>query len=98
LEWLNEKANGLNVRLRIIPRASKNEIQGVHDGALKVRLTSPPIDGKANQALIKFMSKTLSISKTQIELIQGQAGRLKIVRITGISKRVLIRKTDEAIR
>ena len=98
MEWLNEKANGLNVRLRIIPRASKNEIQGVHDGALKVRLTSPPIDGKANQALIKFMSKTLSISKTQIELIQGQAGRLKIVRITGISKRVLIRKTDEAIR
>jgi len=57
-EWMNETAEGLDLHIKVVPRASKNEIQGLHDGALKIRLTTPPVDGKANQALIKFLSNT----------------------------------------
>ncbi|MBL7016145.1 MAG: YggU family protein [Kiritimatiellales bacterium] len=94
MEWMNETATGLDLRIKVVPRASKNEIQGLHDGALKIRLTTPPVDGKANQALIKFLSKTLKISKAQIELVQGETSRLKTLRISGITKQQLYTKLD----
>lgn len=96
LEWMNETPDGLQVRIRAVPRASKNEIQGMYDGALKIRLTTPPVDGKANQALIKFLSKALKISKAQIELAQGETSRHKMVKITGLSKEEIIRKIETA--
>lgn len=89
LEWMNESPDGLDIRIKAIPRATKNEIQGVHDGALKIRLTTPPVDGKANQALIKFLSKQLKISKARIQLIQGETSRHKTLRIDGITKQQL---------
>jgi len=85
LEWINETSKGLELHVRVIPRASKNGIQGLHDGALKIRLTTPPVDGKANQALIKFLSKILKVSKSQIEIVQGETSRTKTLRINGIT-------------
>jgi uncharacterized protein (TIGR00251 family) len=85
MEWMNETPSGIELHVRAVPRASKNEIQGIHDGALKIRLTTPPVDGKANQALIKFLSKLLKISKSQIRLAQGETNRHKTLRITGIT-------------
>jgi len=85
LEWLNETSEGLDIKIRAVPRASKNEIQGIYDQALKIRLTTAPVDGKANQALIRFLSKELHISKSQIQLKQGETSRHKILRITGLS-------------
>jgi uncharacterized protein (TIGR00251 family) len=86
MTWLKETDHALLLSVRAVPRAAKNEIQGVHDGALKIRLTTPPVDGKANQALIKFLSKTLNIAKSQIELIQGGTSRLKIFRLSGLTE------------
>jgi uncharacterized protein (TIGR00251 family) len=97
MEWIQQTADGVIVSVRAVPRASKNAIQGVHDGALKIRLTTPPIDGKANQALIKYLSKTLKVSKSQIELMQGETARNKAFRITGIPKEELIRKIEEVM-
>jgi len=94
MEWMNEISGGIELHLRVIPRASKNVIQGLHDGALKIRLTTPPVDGKANQALVKFLSKTLKISKTQIKLTQGETSRNKTLRISGITKQQLHTKLD----
>lgn len=90
MDWMNETLNGIEVHIRAIPRASKNEIQGIYDGALKIRLTTPPVDGKANQALIKFLSKTLKISKSQIKLTHGDTSRRKTVRISGLNAAQLI--------
>jgi len=92
MEWINETASGLTVKIRAIPRASKNEIQGIYDDALKVRLTTAPVDGKANQALIRFLSKALKISKAQFQIAQGETSRHKVLRITGISKEELMKK------
>ena len=90
---MNETSDGVEVHIRAIPRASKNEIQGVHDNALKIRLTTPPVDGKANQALIKFLSKTLHIAKSKIELTQGETSRHKTVRISGLTADQLKERT-----
>lgn len=93
LEWMNEIPNGIDIKVRAVPRASKNEVQGIHDDELKVRLTTPPVDGKANQALVKFLSKTLKISKAQIELTQGETSRHKTIRISGITPQEFINRS-----
>lgn len=92
MEWINEVAGGVDVRIRAVPRASKNGIQGLHDDSLKIRLTSAPVDGKANEALIKFLSKALAVSKSQIQLLQGETSRQKTLRINGLSKEQLLER------
>jgi uncharacterized protein (TIGR00251 family) len=58
---------------------------GEHDGALKIKLKSPPVDGAANEELISFLSKLLRIPKTHVQMISGQTSRKKCVRILGIT-------------
>ncbi len=87
MDWINETAKGVLLPVRAVPRASKNEIQGVYGDALKVRLQAPPVEGKANAALIRFLSETLDISRSQLSIASGEAGRNKAVLITGLSKK-----------
>jgi hypothetical protein len=71
--------------VRVQPRASKNGISRLEDGTFKIRLTAPPVDGAANEALIAFLSATFSVSRSSVEIISGQSARQKIIRINGIS-------------
>ncbi len=71
--------------VRIQPRASKNEIVAMEDGGLKIRLTAPPVDGAANEALIRFLADTFSVAKSQVEIVSGHTAKNKIVRISGVS-------------
>ena len=75
----------VTLSIRIQPRASKNEIVAMANGGLKIRLTAPPVDGAANEALVKFLAETLSIPKSHVEIVSGHTSRAKIVRISGIS-------------
>jgi uncharacterized protein len=75
----------VTLSVRIQPRASKNEIVALAGGGLKIRLTAPPVDGAANEALVKFLADTLSIPKSHVEIVSGHTSREKIVRIHGIS-------------
>ncbi len=79
------KTEAATLSVRIQPRASKNEIVAREGGGIKIRLTAPPVDGAANEALIRFLSDILSVPKSQIEIVSGHASRDKIVRISGIS-------------
>ena len=90
MEWIKETAKGVLLPVRAVPRASKNEIQGIHGDALKVRLQAPPVEGKANQALIRFLSDALDIPRSQLSIASGETGRNKAVLITGISKEELV--------
>ncbi len=74
------------VSIRIQPRASKNEIVQMGGGGIKIRLTSPPVDGAANEALVKFLSAELGVAKSQIEIVSGHTSKNKIVRIEGVSQ------------
>ncbi len=76
------------IPIRIQPRASKNEVALMEDGKLKIRLTAPPVDGAANEALIGFLAERLSIAKSRVEIISGRTGREKIVRISGMGREV----------
>ena len=70
-----EKEGNLIFTVRVVPRASKSEIVGEHDGALKVRIASPPVDGAANEELIKFLSKTFGVAKSAVEILSGQTSK-----------------------
>ncbi len=78
--------------VRITPRAQKNEISELmEDGTVKIRLTAPPIDGKANKALVDFLSDILNVRRSRIEIISGMKSRDKRVRINGIGDQILYR-------
>ena len=74
--------NGINISLHIQPRASRNEVCGVHDNALKIRLTSPPVDGAANKLCLEFLAGVFGIPKSSITIIAGDASRHKRVCIS----------------
>jgi uncharacterized protein (TIGR00251 family) len=81
----NSAEEATTLSQRIQPRASKNEIISMEDGRLKVRLTAPPVDGAANEALVKFLADRIRVAKSQVEIVSGHTGRDKVVRISGIS-------------
>src|SRR5271156_5254992 len=77
--------DGCTLRVCIHPGARKNAITGVHDSALKISLTTPPIEGHANEALIAFLAESLRIPKSRVALVSGATSRSKALRITGKS-------------
>jgi len=70
--------------LRVLPGARKNEVEGPHGAALKVRIKAPPVDGKANNELLKFLAKTLGIRARDLEIVRGTKGRDKTIRIADL--------------
>ena len=82
---ITEAEGGVTFAARVVPRASKNEIIGLHGDALKVRLTAPPVEGRANEALIAFLARRLGVRKSEVEIVAGAASRRKLVRVIGLS-------------
>lgn len=76
----------LLLKLLVQPRASKNELAGLHGDALKLRLTTPPVEGRANQAVIAFLAKRLHLPKSALTLKSGQQSREKQVVISGCAE------------
>ncbi len=82
----DKAAAAVTLSIRIQPRASKNELIRREGGGLKIRLTAPPVDGAANEALIRFLAGALSVPKSQVEIVSGHTSRDKVVRIHGTSE------------
>lgn len=78
-------ADAATLSVRVQPRASKNGISLQPDGSVKVRLTAPPVDGAANEALVRFLAETFSVARSSVGIVSGHTGRNKIVRIAGVS-------------
>ena len=83
--FTRESPDGCTLSVRIHPGARRNAITGLHDSALKISLTTPPIEGRANEALIAFLADQLCLPKSRIALIAGATSRSKTLRITGKS-------------
>ena len=79
----DKMTGAVTLSIRIQPRASKNEIVAREGGGFKIRLTAPPVDGAANEALIRFLADALSVPKSQVEIVSGHTSRDKVVRISG---------------
>jgi len=84
----------MRINVRVIPRSGKNLIEW-EEGGLKVRLTAPPIDGAANDALIALLAQCLGLHKRDIQIVHGTTGRHKIIEITGMSSEAIEKKIKE---
>lgn len=83
-DWYRVAADGrITLTLHIQPGAKKTEFAGLHGDALKIRLAAPPVDGKANEALVKFIAETLGLPKSAVLLKSGQTSRRKVVEVSG---------------
>ncbi len=89
--FINPAKGGVYLKVHVQPRASRNEVCGIHQGALKIRLTAPPVEGEANRALVRFVSGLLGVKRSCVAVEKGESSRLKLLRIQGPS-------TEEAAR
>jgi uncharacterized protein (TIGR00251 family) len=81
MSWLSQDADAILLEVRIIPRASKDQVVGISQGRLKLKLTAAPVDGKANAALVRYLADLFSIGKSRVSIIRGEKGREKTIRI-----------------
>jgi uncharacterized protein (TIGR00251 family) len=81
LGWYRKTAEGWLLELHIQPGAKKSEVAGLHGDALKIRIASPPVDGKANAALVAFVAGALDVPKSAVEVIRGETSRRKCLRV-----------------
>lgn len=82
---IQESSGGVTFAVKVHPRAKKNAIIGEVGDALKVSLTAPPIDGKANEACIEFFAKLLKVPRSSVTIASGHTNRRKAVRVVGLS-------------
>lgn len=89
-DWCRAAADGrLTLTLHIQPGAKKTELAGLHGDALKIRLAAPPVDGKANEALLRFVAETLAVPKAAVCLKSGQTSRRKVLEVSGCTAEAL---------
>lgn len=94
MNYLKTRDGSIELSLYIQPGASKSRLLGEHDGALKIAIQSPPVDGKANKALIAYIAELTDISKKSIEIVRGEKSRKKCLRLHQASLETI----EEAIR
>ena len=78
---LSARGDGVLLQVSVMPNAKRTEVDGLHDGALRVRLAAPPIDGRANEALMAWLAKSMGVPKRDVELLRGESSRRKQVAI-----------------
>jgi len=82
---IQKSSGGVTFTVRVHPRAKKNAITGELGDALKLTLTSPPVDGRANEACIEFFAKLLKLPRSSVTIASGQTSRQKMIRVSGLS-------------
>lgn len=92
---INNTPEGARLSIRVQPRSSQNKICGVNNGALKIKITAPPVEGEANQAVIKLLAQCLGVPRTNISIAKGETSKNKLVDIIGIDARWLENKINE---
>lgn len=90
-DWIEQHGDAVRIRIRVQPRASRTEVAGEYDGALRVRVASPPVDGEANATLIRFLAKRLNVSRSRIRVIGGASSRTKLIEVEGAAAKYVRR-------
>ncbi len=80
-----EANEGVMFNIRVVPRASKSWIVGEHAGALKVRISAPPVDGAANEEVVRVLAKAIGVAKSNVAIVSGYASKTKRIRINGVT-------------
>jgi hypothetical protein len=95
---VREERGRVRFSIRVQPRASADEVVGIHGGALKIRLTAPPVDGAANERLVIFLSTIFAVPRRAIKILAGESSRTKIVEIEGVTERDVYRLAQDTDR
>ncbi|HVZ48679.1 MAG TPA: DUF167 domain-containing protein [Gemmatimonadaceae bacterium] len=82
---ITTRPDGISLAVRVHPRASANAVGGVHNGELKVRVTAPPVDAAANEAVVRLLADALGCPKSAIEIARGHASRRKVLVVRGVT-------------
>ena len=90
--FLNEQPDGVVLSIKLQPRAGSNEIVGVLGSELRVKVTAPPVDAAANEALLRLLADELDCPRSRIELVRGRTSRHKLVRVFGINGQQVLAK------
>lgn len=80
---IEESSSGVRFRVRAQPRASKTELAGPHGDSIRIRLAAPPVDGEANDELVRFLAKLLGVARASVSIVSGETGRDKLVEVSG---------------
>jgi uncharacterized protein (TIGR00251 family) len=94
---LKEKDGAVLFKVLVQPRASRNELVGIHGDCLKIRITSPPVENQANKKVCEFLSKLMGVGKGQVEIVEGQKSKVKKVRITNSTPEEVRKKLDQLV-
>lgn len=87
---LREIEAGVVLKVSVQPKASRNEATGIHDGALKLRLTAPPVEGAANAACLAFLAQLFQVQKSRVRILRGHRSRLKWIQIEGVTREMIL--------
>ncbi|MDR3763499.1 MAG: DUF167 family protein [Acidobacteriota bacterium] len=81
---VRETKEGAQFAVRVQPRASRNKIAGLMGDAIKLAITAPPVDGKANEAVVEFFAEMFGVSKSSVTIVSGETGRNKVIAVRGV--------------
>lgn len=94
-DYFKITGNDIVIKVKIVPGSSKNKIVGVHNDAIKITITAPPIEGKANKKCIAYLAKYFDVAKSKIEIISGQTSKNKLIKIYDISQKEFLDKIEK---
>lgn len=90
--FLRHSEDGIVISVRIQPKARKSEVAGIHGSDLKIRIQAPPVEGKANAALVEFLAEALDLPGSAIEIVRGESSRNKQILIRGLTAEAILRR------
>jgi len=96
-DYFKITGNDIVIKVKIVPGSSKNKIIGVYNNALKITITAPPVEGKANKKCIAYLAKYFDVAKLKVEIISGKNSKNKLIKIYDISQKEFLDKIEKDI-
>jgi len=94
-DYFKITGNDIVIKVKIVPGSSKNKIVGTYDDRLKIAITAPPVEGKANKKCISYLAKYFNVAKSRIEIISGQTSKNKLIKIYDICQEEFLDKIEK---
>jgi len=91
----SEDDRGITLTVRVVPRASRSEIVGDYQGALRIRIAAPPVEGAANRELVRLLAKSLKVPQNAVEIISGAGAKNKVIRLRGVTPMALAQLSNQ---
>lgn len=95
--YLRAQADGILLSVKLTPRAAANEIGEPLGNELRIKVTAPPVDSAANEALVRLLAERLDCPRSRVELLRGRTSRHKVIKLHGLSAELVLRKLSESV-